>query len=62
THGTGCTLSAALAARLALGEDLATAARNAKDYVAGAIAAAGTLGVGHGHGPTHHFHALWSPS
>ncbi len=59
THGTGCTLSAALAARLALGEPLETAARTAKAYVADAIAAADGLGIGHGAGPTHHFHALW---
>lgn len=56
THGTGCTLSAAIAAGLALGEDLETAARAAKAYVTGAIAAADRLGVGHGHGPLHHFH------
>jgi hydroxymethylpyrimidine/phosphomethylpyrimidine kinase len=59
THGTGCTLSAALAARLALGDPLETAARQAKAYVAAAIAASDALSVGHGHGPTHHFHALW---
>lgn len=59
THGTGCTLSSALAARLARGEDLPSAARAAKTYVAGAIAAADTLGIGHGQGPTHHFYALW---
>ncbi len=59
THGTGCTLSAALAARLAQGEALEAAARAAKAYVAGAIAAADRLGVGQGAGPTHHFHALW---
>ncbi len=59
THGTGCTLSAALAARLALGEDLETAARAAKNYVSGAIAGADRLGLGRGAGPTHHFHALW---
>jgi len=59
THGTGCTLSAALATQIARGLDLPDAARAAKDYVAGAIAAAGRLSVGHGHGPTHHFHALW---
>ena len=53
THGTGCTLSAALAARLALGDDLATAARAAKDYVTRAIAQA--PGLGHGHGPLQHF-------
>jgi hydroxymethylpyrimidine/phosphomethylpyrimidine kinase len=59
THGTGCTLSAALSARLARGEPLADAARSAKAYVAAAIAASGALAVGRGHGPTHHFHALW---
>lgn len=62
THGTGCTLSATLAAELAKGKPLGDAARAAKAYVAGAIAAADTLGtdgLGAGHGPTHHFHALW---
>lgn len=59
THGTGCTLSAALATLIGRGMPLPAAARAAKDYVAGAIAASGRLSVGHGHGPTHHFHALW---
>jgi hydroxymethylpyrimidine/phosphomethylpyrimidine kinase len=60
THGTGCTLSAALAAELAKGAALADAARAAKAYVAAAIAASDRLSVGSGHGPVHHFHALWS--
>lgn len=60
THGTGCTLSAAIAALLGQGLDLPAAARSAKDYVAHAIAAADRLDVGQGHGPVHHFHALWS--
>lgn len=60
THGTGCTLSAALAARLAMGETMDMAAHYAKAYVAGAIVMADELSVGHGHGPVHHFHALWS--
>jgi hydroxymethylpyrimidine/phosphomethylpyrimidine kinase len=59
THGTGCTLAAAIAAGLARGEDLAAAVRAAKDYVTAAIAAADGLGVGHGHGPVHHFHRWW---
>jgi hydroxymethylpyrimidine/phosphomethylpyrimidine kinase len=59
THGTGCTLSSAIAAGLAKGQDLATAARLAKAYVTDAIAAADRLAVGQGHGPLHHFHATW---
>src|SRR5262249_44652870 len=55
THGTGCTLAAAIAAGLAKGADLASAVRAAKDYVTAAIAAADRLAVGHGHGPVHHF-------
>ncbi len=61
THGTGCTLSSALAAELAKGVPAPDAVATAKAYVAGAIAASGQLSVGHGHGPTHHFHALWPP-
>ncbi len=59
THGTGCTLSSALAARLAVTGDIRTAVEQAKAYIDGAIAAADQLDVGQGHGPTHHFHALW---
>jgi hydroxymethylpyrimidine/phosphomethylpyrimidine kinase len=59
THGTGCTLSAAIAALLARGRDLREAVAEAKAYIAGAIGAADQLSVGHGHGPVHHFHALW---
>lgn len=59
THGTGCTLSSALAAQLALtGGDLPEAARRAKAYAAAAIAAADGLSVGGGHGPLDHFFAL----
>ena len=59
THGTGCTLSSALAAGLARGAGIAEAARAAKDYTSRAIAHAHELSVGSGHGPTHHFHELW---
>ncbi len=58
THGTGCTLSAALATFLGQGLPVTEAAVRAKKYVAGAIAAADALNVGRGHGPTHHFHAF----
>jgi hydroxymethylpyrimidine/phosphomethylpyrimidine kinase len=57
THGTGCTLSSALATYLGLGLPLPGAAARAKTYVACAIATADALTVGMGHGPTHHFHA-----
>jgi len=53
THGTGCTFSAAIAARLARGDDLLTAVRGAKDYITRAIAQAPQLGAGHG--PVEHF-------
>jgi hydroxymethylpyrimidine/phosphomethylpyrimidine kinase len=59
THGTGCSLSSAIAAGLAKGEDLETAVRQAKAWVSAAIAAAGRLGVGRGHGPIHHFHGFY---
>ncbi|CAG0953237.1 hydroxymethylpyrimidine/phosphomethylpyrimidine kinase [Burkholderiales bacterium] len=59
THGTGCTLSAAIAALLPQSPDAPAALRRAKDYLSASIAAAGRLDVGHGHGPVHHFHALW---
>jgi hydroxymethylpyrimidine/phosphomethylpyrimidine kinase len=58
THGTGCTLSSAIAAGLAKGRSLAEAVRQAKAYVTAAIAAADRIRIGHGHGPVHHFHAI----
>jgi len=58
THGTGCSLSSAIAAGLAKGQDLETAVRRAKDWVHAAIAAADRLEVGRGHGPIHHFHSF----
>ena len=62
THGTGCTLSSALATRLALTGDALAACRAAKAYVSRAIAGADRLSVGHGHGPTDHFPMLRTPA
>src|SRR5262245_13813401 len=59
THGTGCSLSSAIAAGLAKGESMETAVRNAKAWVTAAIAAADRFSVGHGHGPVHHFHRYY---
>jgi hydroxymethylpyrimidine/phosphomethylpyrimidine kinase len=59
THGTGCSLSSAIAAGLAKGEALATAVRNAKTFISAAIASADRFSVGHGHGPIHHFHRFY---
>lgn len=56
THGTGCTLSSAIAAYLAKGADLDTAATLGKRYISDAIAAGASYSIGHGHGPVHHFH------
>jgi hydroxymethylpyrimidine/phosphomethylpyrimidine kinase len=60
THGTGCTLSSAIAAGLSKGLTLPEAVQEAHEYLQGAIAQADALAVGHGHGPVHHFHAFWS--
>jgi hydroxymethylpyrimidine/phosphomethylpyrimidine kinase len=59
THGTGCTLSSAVAAGLAKGLDLTAAVREAKVYVSESIAASARLTIGAGHGPVHHFHKWW---
>jgi hydroxymethylpyrimidine/phosphomethylpyrimidine kinase len=59
THGTGCSLSSAIAAGLARGEAIETAVRNAKAFISAAIAAAERLDVGHGHGPVHHFYRFY---
>jgi hydroxymethylpyrimidine/phosphomethylpyrimidine kinase len=59
THGTGCSLSSAIAAELAKGEDMASAVRNAKTWISAAIEAADRFTVGHGHGPVHHFHRFY---
>lgn len=60
THGTGCTYSAAIAAGLARGHAMPDAVGHAHAYLKGAIAAADDLNIGAGHGPVHHFYALWT--
>lgn len=59
THGTGCTLSSAVAAGLARRQSLFDAVSEAERYVHAAIASADKLQIGKGHGPVHHFHSLW---
>lgn len=60
THGTGCTLSSAIAASLPQESDVPGACRRAKEYLTGAVRHADELSVGTGHGPTNHFWQLWS--
>jgi hydroxymethylpyrimidine/phosphomethylpyrimidine kinase len=59
THGTGCSLSSAIASFLAKTGDLKEACESAKAYIAEAIRSADQLSVGTGHGPIHHFVRLW---
>ena len=59
THGTGCTLSSAIAALLPQRDSVESAVRDARAYVLDAIRASDRLHVGGGHGPLHHFHNLW---
>ncbi|NHC44682.1 bifunctional hydroxymethylpyrimidine kinase/phosphomethylpyrimidine kinase [Motilibacter aurantiacus] len=60
THGTGCTLSSAIAAGLALGMPMREAVQRSKDYLTDALRAADGLGVGSGSGPVHHFVGWWA--
>jgi len=62
THGTGCTYAAAIAAGLAQGETVRSAVIAARQYVQQAIVAGAALRIGDGHGPLHHFAALWPAS
>ncbi len=57
THGTGCTLSSAITAHLALGYDMAEAIRFAKDYLHNALEAGKDVEIGKGHGPVNHFYS-----
>jgi hydroxymethylpyrimidine/phosphomethylpyrimidine kinase len=59
THGTGCTLSSALAALRPRRDSWLEAALDAKAWLTGALAAADRLEIGQGHGPVHHFHEIW---
>jgi hydroxymethylpyrimidine/phosphomethylpyrimidine kinase len=59
SHGTGCTLSSAIAAGLAKGLSLSDAVGEAKSYISGAIDAAERLEIGAGRGPLHHFSKWW---
>lgn len=59
THGTGCSLSSAIAAHLARGFSLHEAVKASILYLHDAILAADRLEVGSGHGPVHHFHPWW---
>ena len=59
THGTGCSYSSAIAGGLALGMSLHEAVDHAHAWLHQAILRADELQVGHGHGPVHHFHAMW---
>ena len=58
THGTGCTFASAIAARLALGDEMLDAVRAAKRYVSGILAASAGLQIGRGHGPMNHMALL----
>ena len=55
THGTGCTLSSAIAAYMALGKELPDAVRSAKNYITVALDVGADVKTGHGHGPLNHF-------
>lgn len=58
-HGTGCTLSSAIAAGLARGYEMSVAVREAKKYITGTLQAGKEYQLGSGHGPVHHFHHLF---
>ena len=58
-HGTGCTLSSAIAAYMAKGKDIEEAVQKAKTFMNDSIAAGAAYKIGHGHGPVHHFFQWW---
>ena len=59
SHGTGCTLSSAIAAGLAKGQSIADAVAAAKEYLTQALQVGAVYKLGHGHGPVHHFFDVW---
>ena len=61
THGTGCTLSSAIAAHRAKGMEIVDAIAGAKRYISGAIQSGAAYRVGAGHGPVHHYFEVWKP-
>ncbi len=58
-HGTGCTLSSAIASFLARGKPLEDAVQSAKNYISDALEAGSQYKIGEGNGPVHHFHKFW---
>ena len=58
-HGTGCTLSSAIAAYISRGSQIENAVRKAKTYIQNAIRAGAAYKIGHGHGPVHNFFEFW---
>ncbi len=60
SHGTGCTISSAIAACLAKGMELPVAVRESKSYIDGALQGGAEVKIGAGHGPVHHFHNWWN--
>ena len=58
-HGTGCTLSSAIASYMAKGKDIEDAVEKAKKFMNQAIAAGARYRIGQGHGPVHHFFQWW---
>jgi hydroxymethylpyrimidine/phosphomethylpyrimidine kinase len=58
-HGTGCTLSSAIAAYMSRGNRVEDAVKKSKIYIQNAIRAGAKYKIGHGHGPVHHFFEFW---
>ncbi len=59
SHGTGCTISSAIAAYMARGNDIVNSVKKAKAYITGALKSGAEYKTGKGHGPVHHFYRFW---